>query len=77
MYVAEVLKAGGFVAKIALFDAEAAQVNGSRLSGSGAFRYVASPEDTCPDHLVDLIWRDLQRDRLHGESDGYTWALSK
>jgi hypothetical protein len=77
MYVAEVLKAGGFVAKIALFDAEAVHVSGSRLSDSGAFRYVASPDDTCPDHLVELIWSDLQRARLHGGSGGYTWALSK
>ena len=77
MYVAEVLKGGMFLAKIALFDAAAVQVRGSRLSSSGAFRYVASPDDCCPDDLAEMIWTDLQYDRMQGGSGNYTWVLTK
>lgn len=76
MYVAEVQKGGAFVGKIAIFDIHAVQVDGSRISDGGTFRYVTFPDDCCPSELAELIWGEMQKDRRHGESGGYTWTLT-
>jgi hypothetical protein len=76
MFVVELDRQGIFAGKIVFLKPQDA-IDGARLISSGAFRYVASPVDCCPDQLLPMIWERVQANCTEGTVEQFIWHLDE